>query len=201
MMTAHRRWTLGKVIYGMNVSLDGFIEGPDGTFDWGEPDEELHRHFNELERRTGFHLYGRRLYELMNGFWPTADQDPAAPDYIAEYSKFWRAVPNIVFSRTLESVDGNARLVRSNIAEEVARLKSETDKVLTVGGAGIAAEFTRLGLIDEYWLYYWPVIVGGGKPMFGEVAAPVRMELLDTQVLSGGVALARYRPLPAALAE
>ncbi len=192
---------LGKVIYGMIVSLDGFIEGPDGRFDWAEPDEELHRHFNELEAQTGFHLYGRRLYELMNGFWPTAYQDPSAPDYIAEYSRRWSAVPNVVFSRTLESVDGNSRLVRDKIAEEVARLKLETDKELTLGGAEIAAEFTRLGLIDEYRLYYCPVIVGGGKPMFGDVAVPLRMEMLGTQLFSGGTTLVRYRPISAAPAR
>lgn len=182
----------------MMVSLDGFVEGPDGKFDWAEPDEELHRHFNERERETGYHLYGRRLYELMNGFWPTAAENPAAPDFIAEYSRLWRAVPNVVFSKTLDSVDTNSRLVRDNIAEEVGRLKASTEKELGVGGPGIAAELTRLGLIDEYWLYFCPVIVGGGKPMFGDVARPLRLEMLGTERFGGGVTQVRYRTVPLA---
>ncbi|MGE0600397.1 MAG: dihydrofolate reductase family protein [Dehalococcoidia bacterium] len=192
---------MGKIIYSMNLSLDGFIEGPDGRFDWSEPDEELHRHFNEREAHTGYHLFGRRMYELMNGFWPTADQLPDAPDYIAEYARLYRAVPNIVFSRTLQSVDENSRLVRENIAEEVASLKASTDKELALGGPGIAAEFTRLGLVDEYWLYYVPAIVGGGKPMFGGVDQPMRMEMLGVDTFGGGTTLVRCRPLPAAPSE
>ncbi|MGE3076252.1 MAG: dihydrofolate reductase family protein [Dehalococcoidia bacterium] len=186
---------MGKVIFSMILSLDGYIEGPDGSFDWFEPDEELHRHFNQREAQTGFHLFGRKLYELMNDFWPTADQLPDAPDYIAEYARFYRAVPNVVFSRTLESVDANSRLVRDNIAAEVTALKASTDKELALGGPGIAAEFIRLGLVDEYWLYYAPVIVGGGKPMFGDVSTPLRMEMLGLEQFGGGATLAKYRPI------
>lgn len=187
---------LGKVIYGMLVSLDGYIEGPDGNFDWFEPDEELHRHFNELEKGYGMHLYGRRMYELMNEFWPTADTNPAAPDFIQEYARYWQKVPNVVFSRTLQPPVENARVISSVVPAEIVRLREESEGDLSVGGASIAAEFTRLGLIDEYWVYLCPVIVGGGKPMFSDVESPFRLEMLGTETFSGGVTLVRYRPDP-----
>lgn len=187
---------MGKVIYSMMASLDGFIEGPDGRFDWAEPDEELHRHFNELERHASLHLYGRRLYELMNEFWPTADVNPAAPDYIREYARYWQNVPNVVFSRTLHSPIGSTRVLSSVTPSEIARLREESDGDLTLGGASIAAEFTRLGLVDEYWVYLCPIIVGAGKPMFSGVDTALRLEMLATQTFGGGVTQIRYRPAP-----
>src|SRR5438105_6017730 len=101
-----------KVIYSMNVSLDGFVEGPNRELDWSTPDEELHRIWNDQEREMGTSLYGRRLYELIAAYWPTADTDPTAQDYVVEFARIWRDKPKIVFSTTLEKVDWNSRLVR-----------------------------------------------------------------------------------------
>ena len=112
-----------KVIYSMGVSLDGYVEGPNRELGWSTPDEELHRFWNDRARETGTFLYGRRLYELMADFWPTADTDPSAPDYVVEFARIWRDMPKVVFSRTLEKVDWNSTLVRGNVAEEVANLK------------------------------------------------------------------------------
>jgi dihydrofolate reductase len=113
-----------KVIYSMGVSLDGFIAGPDGEIDWSEPDEELHRFHNEQAREMGAHLYGRRLYKVMR-YWETAEDNPSAPEHELEFARIWKAMPKVVFSRTLETVEGNARLVKNNIAEEIARLKEQ----------------------------------------------------------------------------
>src|ERR1700688_4151265 len=106
-----------KLIYSMGVSLDGFIAGPDGTIDWSAPDEELHRFHNEQTRELGAHLCGRGLYETMV-FLESADQDPAAADFVLEFARIWLVLPKVVFSRTLESVVGNARLLREGVAEE-----------------------------------------------------------------------------------
>src|SRR4051812_3179544 len=146
-----------KVIHSMAVSLDGFIAGPDGTFDWAAPDDELHRFHNEQTRELGAHLCGRRLYETMV-YWETADRDPAIGDTEREFARIWQELPKVVFSRTLDSVEGNARLAEAGLADEVARLKSEVDKDVAIGGATLAAEATRLGLVDEYGLFVSPVV-------------------------------------------
>jgi dihydrofolate reductase len=182
-----------KVIYGFSVSLDGFIEDREGKIDWVIVDEELHRHFNDQDRAIGAHLYGRRMYELMQSYWPTADQDLSNPDYIVEYALIWQNMPKIVFSRTLEQVEGNARLVQGDLAAEVARLKALPGKDMAVGGAGLAAAFMQLDLIDEYRLYVQPVVLGGGKPMFPGMNNLINLRLLETRSFGSGVVFLRYQ--------
>jgi dihydrofolate reductase len=176
----------------MGVSLDGFIAGPGGEFDWSAPDEELHRFHNEQTRELGAHFCGRRLYELMV-YWETADQDPSAADYILEFARIWQNLPKIVFSTTLEKVEGKARLATDGVAEEVAKLKEQTGKDLAVGGAGLASTFTRLGLIDEYRLFVSPVVVGGGTPYFPALEDRIDLELLETRTFGSRVVYLRYR--------
>jgi dihydrofolate reductase len=180
-----------KVIFSMGVSLDGFIAGPDGDFDWAAPDDELHRFHNEQARELGAHFCGRGLYETMV-YWETADQDPSIGEIGLEFAEIWQALPKIVFSSTLEKVEGNTRLATSGIAEEVAKLKEEPGKDLAVGGAGLAAEFTKLGLIDEYGLFVSPVVVGAGTPFFppGE---QIDLELVETRTFGSPVVYLRYR--------
>jgi dihydrofolate reductase len=182
-----------KVIYAMSVSLDGFIEAADGDLSWSYPDEELHQHFNAREREISVTLYGRGMYEIMSAFWPTADENPSAPQHEIEYARIWKAKPKVVFSTTLEQVGWNARLVRGNIAEEVNRLKEQPGNDMLVSGAGIAATFMRLGLIDEYHLYMQPVVLGGGKPMFGLLRDRIYLQLVETRRFGGGVVLLRYQ--------
>jgi dihydrofolate reductase len=182
-----------KIIYAMSVSLDGFIETTEGDLNWSFPDEELHEHFNERERGFDIHLYGRRLYETMAAYWPTADENPSATQVEIEYATIWKKIPNVVFSRTLERVGWNARLVRGDIAEEVNRLKAQPGNAMVVGGAGLASAFMQLGLIDEYWLYLRPVILGRGKPMFGELRDKIDLQLVETRKFGHGVVMLRYR--------
>ena len=181
-----------KLIYRMSVSLDGFIEGPGGDLNWSVPDAELHQHFNDLESTIDAQLYGRRLYENMTAFWPTADEDPAATKQVKEYARIWRAQPKIVFSTTLRHVEWNSRLVTENAEQEVRRLKEEPGKDLAVGGAGLAGSLMQWGLIDEYGLYIHPIMLGGGKPMFPALHEPISLELLETRLFGGGVTLLRY---------
>ena len=182
-----------KVIYAMGVSLDGFIEELGGDLSWSYPDEELHKHFNERESEIGLYLYGRRLYENMAAFWPTADEDPSTPQFEVEYARIWKSKPKIVFSTTLERVAWNSRLVRGDIGEEVRKLKAQPGKDMSVGGAGLAASFMQLGLIDEYRLYFHPVILGGGKPMFRQLSDKINLQLVETHTFRSGVVLLKYQ--------
>ena len=180
-----------KLIYSMGVSLDGFIAGPGGEIDWSAPDEELHRFHNEQARETGLHLYGRRLYEVMR-YWETAEEDPALPEHQVEFARIWKETPQIVFSKTLEKVEGNASLVRENAAEEVTRLKEEPGADLAVGGAGLASSCMKLGVIDEYRLFVSPVVLGGGTPYFPALDERIDLELVETRTFGSRVVYVRY---------
>jgi dihydrofolate reductase len=182
-----------KVIYAMLVSLDGFIEATHGDITWTDPDQELHQHFNDRESAIDIYLYGRGMYENMAAYWPTADQNPSAPEYEKEYARIWRDKPKIVFSKTLEQVGWNARLVRGNIAEEVNKLKEGPGKDMSVSGAEIASTFMQLGLIDEVCLYLHPVVLGGGKPMFRPLCHKINLQFVETRTFGRGVVLLRYQ--------
>ena len=182
-----------KVIYAMSVSLDGFIEATDGDLRWSYPDEELHSHFNEQEKLIDIHLYGRRLYENMASYWPTADENPDSPQVEMEFARLWKDMQKLVFSTTLKKVGWNSRLVSGDIATQVDRLKAQPGGDMSVGGAGLAASFMQLGLIDEYRLYLHPLILGGGKPMFQQLQNKINVELVETHRFGSGVVLLRYR--------
>ncbi len=182
-----------RVVYAMSVSLDGFIETDDADLGWSYPDEELHRHFNARESTIGMYLYGRRLYENMASYWPTADGNPSAPPYEVEYARIWKTKPKVVFSRTLTDVAWNSRLVRGDIRREVEALKAQPGLDLSVAGASIAAEFMRLDLIDEYQLYVHPVILGSGKPMFGRLRDRIDLRLVHSHTFGSGVVQLTYR--------
>jgi dihydrofolate reductase len=181
-----------KLIYSMTVSLDGFIADPNGEIDWSAPDEELHRFHNQRVREIGAHLLGRRLYEVML-YWETAEENPAASDYELEFARIWKAIPRIVFSKTLEKVEGNARLVRDDVAGEVTRLKQEPGKDLAVGGAGLASTLIDLGLVDEYQLFVSPVVLGGGTPFFPPLEKAINLELVETRTFDSPAVYLRYR--------
>jgi dihydrofolate reductase len=182
-----------KVHYFMSVSLDGFIETADGDISFTNPDEELDRHIIDRESGIDLYLYGRRLYEIMASFWPTADEAPNASEFEKEYARLWKPKPKIVFSTTLDHVEWNSRLVRGNIAEEVDRLKEQPGKDMNVAGPGIAATFMQLGLIDEYWLYVHPIVLGGGKPYFPPLREKIALQLVETHTFGRGVVLLRYQ--------
>ena len=181
-----------NLIYSMTMSLDGFIADPNGEIDWSAPDEELHRFHNQRVREIGAHLLGRRLYEVML-YWETAEENPAASDYELEFARIWKAIPRIVFSKTLEKVEGNARLVRDDVAGEVARLKQEPGKDLAVGGAGLASTLIDLGLVDEYQLFVSPVVLGGGTPFFPPLEKAINLELVETRTFDSPAVYLRYR--------
>jgi dihydrofolate reductase len=180
-----------KVIYSPMVSLDGFVEGPTQNLDWGSVDEELHSFINDQQNQIDTYLFGRRMYEVMV-YWDTAEADPANPEYVREFARIWKNIHKIVFSKTLDRVQGNARLSRGSIVEEITQLKAQPGKGMGVGGATIAATLMRLGLIDEYQLFINPVILGSGTPMFPSLNNKINLRLVETRRFSSGVVLVRY---------
>jgi dihydrofolate reductase len=182
-----------KIILMMSVSVDGFIEGPDGELDWHLVDDELHSHFNQQLSAMGAFLNGRVTHELMAGFWPTADADPSSTGPMAEFARIWRDMPKIVFSRTLERADWNTTVVREVVAEEIMALKAQPGGDLALGGADLAAAFMRHDLIDEYRLYVHPVVIGQGKPLFQAADARINLRLAETRTFGNGVVLLRYQ--------
>ena len=181
-----------KVIYSMSASLDGYIVGPDGSFDWSAPDEEQHRFHNEQARELGAHLLGRRLYETML-YWETPEATQG--DEVGRaFAGIWRALAKIVFSTTLSEVEGsNTRLATGSVVEEVERLRSEPGEDIGVGGATLAATLVEHDLVDEYRVFTYPVIVGGGTPYFPSDEARKDLELVETRTFSSRVLYARYR--------
>lgn len=182
-----------SVTYSMGVSLDGYIIGPDGTFDWSEPDDGVFQFVTDEIRQVGVHLMGRRLYETML-YWDTADQDPSLDDSMHEWAAIWNPLPKVVFSTTLSAVKGNARLASATLTEEIERLRTEPGEgEIAIGGATLAAEAAALGLIDEYRARIYPVLVGGGVPFFSQGERRVELELVDTRTFSSRVVYLHYR--------
>ncbi len=184
-----------KLVYSTSLSLDGYIDSPAGDPSWLVPDEELHKHFNDLEREIDTLLYGRHMYELMVAYWPTADQDPLAPDVIVEYAQIWKALPKVIFSSTLDSVDWNSRLERGDAVAEVTRLKTQAGRSIGVGGLVLASTLASAGLIDEYRLYYVPILLGSGKAAFSQISNRVTLKPVETRTFSSGTVLLRCLPV------
>ena len=183
---------MGKLIYTMNVSLDGYVEDSDGGLDWTGVDDELHAWFTEELRPIDGSLYGRRLYETMAAYWPTGESDPAGTEVTREYARVWNATPRFVFSTTLEEVQWNSRLVQGDVGEVLARIRDEVDGDLEVGGPTLAAEFIRRGLVDEYRLVVHPVVIGAGTPYFPPLDDPLRLRLIDSRRFASGAVYLRY---------
>ncbi len=185
-----------KLVYSTSLSLDGYIDSAVGDSSWVVPDEELHEHFNDVEREVETLLYGRRMYELMAGYWPTADQEPDAPAAIVEYAQIWKPVPKLVFSSTLEKVDWNAQLIRGDAVTVVARLKAQPGSAsIGVGGLVLASALASAGLIDEYRLYYVPILLGSGTAAFSQIQSRVQLEPIETRTFSSGTVLLRCAPV------
>lgn len=181
-----------RLIYSMNVSLDGYIAARGDDISWGVPSVELHQWFNDRARETSASLYGRKMWELMNAHWPTADQQPDATPVEVEFARIWQETPKVVFSTTLAEVSGNARLVTGDAVAEIARLKAEDAAPMEIGGATLAGAAMRAGLIDEFQVVTHPVLVGGGTPFFSALDTWVNLRLVETRTFPDGVTLSHY---------
>src|SRR4051794_20133823 len=178
------------LIFSMSVSVDGFIADREGGFEWTPPSEELLRFHTALVSELGGYLLGRGLYETML-VWET---DPSMRDNEigAAFADVWCAIPKVVFSHTLDRVQGNARLAQTSLAEEIAAALDATDKDVSIGGAGLAAAAFELGLVDELRIFRYPVVVGGGTPFLPPVRERVPLDLIETRTFSSRVVYERY---------
>jgi dihydrofolate reductase len=182
---------MADFIYVALASLDGYIEDETGKFDWAEPDEEVHSFVNELERGVGTYLYGRRLYETM-AIWETLPLDDQ-PDHIREFAELWRAADKIVYSRTLETAStSRTRIERDFDADAVRRLKDEAERDLMVGGAELAGNAFRAGLVDQLHLVLAPIVVGGGKRALPD-GVRLPLELVAERRFGNGFVRLQYR--------
>jgi dihydrofolate reductase len=187
---------MGKVIFLMNVSLDGYVEAPDHSLDWAINDDELLTWINERTRSFEAIVYGRRLFELMNAYWPTAESDPAAIDRgragrsvgpMVEFARIWNAKPKIVVSSSMQEAPAGWRLTSGEPETILKELRRDFSGDLEIGGPTLAAGFIRRGLVDEYMLVVHPVILGGGTPFFPDLERPAGLRLLETRTFSSGV--------------
>lgn len=181
-----------RLTFGMNVTLDGYIAGVGDDIGWSVPSDELFQWWSDRVGATSLALYGRKLWETMSSYWPTADQQPGTTPAESEFARRWCDMPKVVFSSTITTVDWNARLVTGDAIAEIARLKTGDGGPIEIGGATLAAAAMRAGLIDEYVLATVPVLVGGGTPFFTALDDWVNLNLVETKTFPGGVVLTRY---------
>jgi dihydrofolate reductase len=184
-----------SLILSMSASVDGFITDRDGDFAWTPPDDELFAFHLEQVGELGAYLLGRRLYETMR-VWET-DPSLRTDELRDAFADVWCALPKVVFSRTLDRVEGNARLATAPLADEIATVRDGTDRDISIGGAGLAAQAFELGALDELRIFRHPIVVGGGTPLLPPVAEPVELELVETRPFGGRVIFERYRRLAA----
>ena len=185
---------MANLIYVTNMSLDGYIEDERGAFDWLPMDDELFALYTDLLRSVGTFLYGRRLYEAM-AVWETDAALAAQSDLMADFASAWQAANKVVYSTTLAAVStADTRLERRFDPAAVHELKATAGNDLTVGGANLATQAFKAGLVDECQLFIWPVVVGGGKPGL-PTGMRTDLELLDERRFRNGVVHLRYRLL------
>ncbi len=181
-----------KLIFGMNVTLDGYIAAPGDDLGWSAPSDELFGWWLDQEQAISLSLYGRRLWKTMSAYWPTGDRQPGATPAQIEYARNWRDTPKVVFSSTIDEVDWNTRLVTGDAVAEITRLKTEDGGPMGIGGATLAGTAMRAGLIDEYAIITHPVLVGSGTPFITALDRWVNLTLAETRTFPGGVVLTRY---------
>ena len=180
-----------KIVVMFSVSLDGYFEGPGGDLSWHRITHELHSEFNDICRPLSAFLHGRVMHEMMEAYWPTADQEPDASPTEIEFSAIYREMPKIVYSRTLPDVADGVTLVREVIPEEVRALKDQPGGDLGLGGADLAASFMEHDLVDEYRLYVHPIVLGQGRRLFPD-GRQIPLQLVETRSFDNGVILTRY---------
>ncbi|SCL52338.1 dihydrofolate reductase family protein [Micromonospora chersina] len=187
---------MGRFLYWMNVSLDLRIEqvpGDDGAGEWLRIDEELHREFNARARTLAGMVQGRVIYETMEEYWPRARDDASLPEVMREYGEIWTSAPKVLVSRTRRSAGHDTRVIGGDDAiEQLAALRAGTDGTLGVGGAALATQLLRAGLLDELLLFTHPAILGFGRPLFDDWDRPIELDLLEQRSFTNGVTMHHY---------
>ncbi|MEV4139442.1 dihydrofolate reductase family protein [Dactylosporangium sp. NPDC049742] len=187
---------MGRFVYWMNVSLDLRIEqvpGDNGAGDWLRIDEQLHREFNAQARALALMVQGRVVYETMEEYWPRAREDASLPDVMREYGEIWTTAPKVLVSRTRHTAGHNTRVIGGDDAiEQLAALRAETGGAIGVGGATLATQLLRAGLLDELLLFTHPTILGFGRPLFDDYDLPIDLDLIEQRSFEHGVTMHRY---------
>ena len=184
---------MAKLIYTAITSLDGYVADESGSWDWSFPDEEVHAFVNDLERPVGTYLYGRRMYETMV-YWESPPELNAQPSIVQDFAGIWQRADKLVYSKTLQTVWSAKTLIEREFDPEAIRqLKAKAGADLSVGGAALAAQAIKAGLVDEYQLFLVPVVVGGGKRSLPGNDVRVNLELLDQRRFRNGTVYLHYR--------
>lgn len=182
---------MGKLVYNMLISLDGYFQDSHGGFDWAEPKQDLHEYFNQMEADSELILYGRKMYEVMT-FWETVEDQAEYPQYIKDYARIWKSKQKIVFSRTLERVTTAKTILKNNLSEsELLSIKASTKGIISIGGAEIASIAINLNLVDEIYAFIFPVLIGGGRKWI-DVDALKSLNLVETRQFEDGVLMVHY---------
>jgi dihydrofolate reductase len=183
---------MGKLVYTMLISLDGYFEDSNRGFDWAEPKQDLHEYFNKMEASTEILIYGRKMYEIMT-FWENLKDQDDYPDYIHDYAKIWKTKRKIVFSRTLEKVETSKTILKHDCSEsELLSIKASTAGIIGIGGAEIASVALSLNLVDEIYAFIFPVLLGSGRKWITADALK-RLTLIETRTFEDGVVMVRYK--------
>ncbi|MEJ7681070.1 MAG: dihydrofolate reductase family protein [Segetibacter sp.] len=183
-----------KLVLLMHTSLDGFVAGLNGEMDWIHVDDEMFDIAGERTDEADTALYGRVTYQMMESYWPTAADQPAASKHDIEHSRWYNSVEKVVLSRTIKSTDlGNTKIVNENISGEIRNLKQETGKnILLIGSPSAVHSLMKENLIDEYWLFVNPILLGQGIPLFKDIKNMVKLNLLSNKVFTSGVVCLHY---------
>jgi len=182
---------MGKLVYTMLISLDGYFQDSNGSFDWAEPKQDLHEYFNQMEASSELMVYGRKMYEVMT-FWETVEDQEEYPTYIKEYARIWKSKQKIVFSRTLDKVSTDKTILKNDLLEsELLSIKASTNGIISIGGAEIASTALKMNLVDEIYAFIFPVLIGGGRKWI-DVDALKTLNLVETRQFEDGVLMVHY---------
>jgi len=181
-----------RIVVSVQVSLDGRTAGPGGELNWFVVKDELHEHFVTEHSKAGMFLYGRRTYEGMAGYWPTADEDPANDQWLVKYSKLWKSMPKVVLSTTMQSADWDTTVLR-DIESLAGQRERVSGDLYLLGSGDVITEFARHDLVDEYQIYVHPVALGAGPSLLEDVGKRQRVALVDSQIFDHTVVKLTYR--------
>ena len=183
-----------RLVLFMHASLDGFVAGPNGEMDWIDVNDEMFEYAGQRTRDADTALYGRVTYQMMESYWPTAGDQPTATKHDIEHSKWYNSVAKVVVSRTMKGTKlTNTRIVGDGVTGEILKLKQNAGKdIVMFGSPTVAHALMRENLIDDYWLFINPILLGEGIPLFKELKARAALGLVASHVFSSGVVCLHY---------
>ncbi len=183
-----------KLVSFMHVSLDGFVAGPKGEMDWIIVDEEIFDYAGYRTNEADTALYGRVTYEMMEGYWPTAAEQPNATKHDIEHASWYKKVEKVILSRTMKGKKlANTKIISDNISSEITQLKQALGEEIIVFGSPSASHFLmREDLIDDFWIFVNPVLLGQGIPLFKDIKQRTKLQLIKSHAFSSGVVCLHY---------